>query len=397
MTNTIGENLIHRFQQVIQYKKLMIKLIILVTMLVFLITGITIFGCRGGTRNLGWSGLAIVDDTAFLGSTEGQMMALNIPGGNPIWEVTLETEETTGGLFGCAAAATPVPIYGTPVVDDDILYIGAYNGKIYAFRVGKDDPKWIFPRQGKLANIVGGPVLFDGKIYIGASDGYIYALDAAEGYEEWKFLTGNQIWATPTIVNDTLYIGSFDHKFYAININTHEAVWSPYETEGAIVTTPTVTDGTVYFGSFDRRIYALNTTTGTLKWKSSLAEKWFWAQPIVTGETVYAACLDGKLYVLDSENGSNLVDAIDLKDPISSSPVLIDDLIIIATENGTIWSINTATKQQKLLLDLEEKIHAPLTESNGIIYIHSQDEEGLYALNPRSGEILWSIPLTNEE
>jgi outer membrane protein assembly factor BamB len=397
LVNNFSKHLIRKFSQVIQNKKTIVKLIILLTMLAFLMTGITIFGCRGGTRNLGWSGLAITEDTMFLGSTQGQMLALSIPGGNSIWEVTLETEETTGGLFGCAAAAAPTPLYGTPIVDDDILYLGAYNGKIYAFRVGKDDPKWIFPRQGELANIVGGPVLFEGKIYIGVSDGYLYALDAAEGYEEWKFLTGNQIWATPAIVNDILYVGSFDHKLYAININTHDVIWAPYETEGAIVATPTVNDETVYFGSFDRRIYALDITTGTLKWKSSLAEKWFWAQAIVTEEAVYAACLDGKVYVLDSENGNDLVEAIDLGDPISSSPVMIDDLIIIATESGTIWSINTATKQQKLLLDLEEKIHAPLAESNGIIYIHSQDEEWLYALNPRSGEILWSIPLTNED
>ena len=355
-------------------------------LVVLLLTGVSILGCtRTGTEPKGWSGGAIANDALFLGSMEGKLVAVNILDGSRLWEVLLETEAPAGG-FGCAPASTAVAIYGSPAVDGDLVYVGGYNGKVYAYALNRDEPKWVYPRGGNLGGpIIGGIIVAQGKLYFGSADGKVYALETTEGYKEkgWPFEAGDKIWSTPATDVDTLYIGSFDKKLYALNIADGSKKWE-FETEGAIVSTPVVYNNTVFIGSFDRYLYALDAADSSLKWKF-MAENWFWAKPVVCNDTIYAACLDGKVYGLDVDSGDTRV-VFDLGSPISSSPVLVDDLLIVATQEGVVYALDTVNNEKWQLTDLEEKVRASLSASEGFIYIHTE-ADALYAVDIRSGAI----------
>jgi outer membrane protein assembly factor BamB len=53
-------------------------------------------------------------------------------------------------------------------------------------------------------------------------DGGIYLVDALTGATKWRVATGNICYTTPLIVDDTLFAGSGDQHFYAIDIPTGE-------------------------------------------------------------------------------------------------------------------------------------------------------------------------------
>ncbi len=384
---------------------------------ILLLGGLVFSGCAGartGAVPRGWSGGTIADGTLFVGSMEGKLVAANISDGSHRWPpVTLESPESPGGglLGGCAPASTAVAIYGSPAVAGDSVYVGGYNGIIYAFDFGRDEPRWVYPRQGNIGGpIVGGLVVAQGKVYFGSSDGNVYALDAADGYKEWVFQTGDKIWSTPAIDGDTLYIGSFDNKLYALSATDGSKKWE-FETEGAIAATPLVYNNTVYMGSFDRHLYAVDATDGSLKWKF-MAENWFWARPVIYNDIIYAGCLgrdkwlvrenEGKVYALDVESGDKVGELdyfVDLGSPISSSPVLVDGLLIVASEEGVVYAWDTGTNEQKWKnVDLKEegqKIYAPLCTGEGVVYIHTSKGK-LYALNAQSGAIRWSISLKGQ-
>ena len=257
--------------------------------------------------------------------------------------------------------------------------------------------RWVYPPEGNLQPIVGGVVAALGKVYFGGSDGKVYAWNADFATDDplWSSPTGDKIWSTPVIDGETLYISSFDKKLYALNAATGEKKWEPFETGGAIASAPAVYNNTVYFGSFDRYLYAVDAGDGSLKWKSEVeAGKWFWATPIIYNHTVYAPNLDGKIYVLDAESGRELIEAIDLGSPVSSVPVLVDGSIIVASEEGKIYAIKDNQKRE--LKDLETKIDAPLCASNGVVYVHTQQPDTLYALNAQTGVELWHVSLNSE-
>jgi len=375
-----------------------------VCLMTILVVGLTFFGCAGIRASPeGGSGGTIADGTLYIGSMAGKLVAVNTSDGSRLWAEPLKGTGSAGGL-GCAPASTMVAIYGSPAVDGNLVYVGGYNGKIYEFDSSTHLSKDRYPNDKSGGPIIGGPLVAAGKVYLGSSDGMVYALDAVSLDKVWEFPSEGEkigkIWSTPAIDGDTLYIGSFDKKLYAIDTATGKEKWEkPFETDGAIISTPLVYDNTVYIGSFDRHLYAVDATTGKPIWQfpandedKNRPSSWFWARPVAYNNIIYAACLDHKVYILNAKTGSEVVDTIDLGSPISSSPVLVDNKVIVATEEGKIYAIDTGNNQKSEFKNLAEKVYAPLCTSGGVIYIFSQNQN-LHALNATSGAELWSLPL----
>ncbi|MDP6043952.1 MAG: PQQ-binding-like beta-propeller repeat protein [Dehalococcoidales bacterium] len=373
-------------------KLLIGKVLLLLVMLLALVGGPALLGCTGvNTIPRGWSGGVIADDTIFLGSMEGKLVAIDVSSQERRWpDVPFEASKKATG-FGCAPDAGGVAIYGSPSLTEELVYIAAYHGKLYAINSETGALRWVYPREGELEPIVGGPVSVLGKVYIGSSDGKLYALDAATGDKGWEFETGGKIWSTPSVNGDTVYIGSFDKKLYALDTVDGRKKWE-FATEGAIVATPLVYDDTVYIGSFDRYLYALSEADGSLRWKFQ-AENWFWGRPLADGGVIYTASVDGRVYAFNAGNGDKIAE-FNLGSPVSSSPVLSEGSVMVASQAGRIYAVNSG-QQKKQLVDLEEEIYASLAASGGVVYVHT-DKDVLYAVDTRSGAIRWSLSLESE-
>ena len=377
---------------------------------ILLLVGLTLFGCGVSSSPQGGSGGTIADGTIYICPTlratstglscsaprlVGKLVAVKVSDGSLLWgEGEPLTAPTPSGGLGCAtSASSSAVIYGNPAVAGDLVYVADYNGKIYAISASTRLSKQAYLDNSNPQPIIGGLVVALGKVYLGCSDGKVYALDATSLEPAWPqpFVTGGKIWATPVIDGDTLYIGSFDKKLYAIDTQTGKAKWEkPFETEGAIIATAVVDNNTVYISSFDRNLYAVDANTGKPKWEKPFkAERWFWTKPIIANNTVYAPCLDGKVYILNAETGIEVANVIGMGSPISSSPVLVGNKVIVATEEGKIYVIDTGNNKKNELKNLAEKVYAPLSTSGGVIYVYTE-KQNLYALSVESGATLWS-------
>ncbi len=371
---------------------------ILPLLAILLSMAVILSGCYGRSQPKGWSGATVASDSTFVGSLDGRLVGFKADG-SLLW---LDEE---AGMLGTAEAK--VAIYGTPAVAADLVFIGGYNGKVYAFVLSTGALRWVYPREGTLDSIVGGVVASQGKVYLSTSGGTVYALDAATGDKLWSFETGDKIWSTPSISGDTLYVTSFDKKLYALNASNGSQKWD-FEIGATSITTPLVYENMVYIGSFDRHFYAVDVSTGSLRWQSEVeGGKWFWAKAVAQNNVIYAPNLDGKVYILSAEHGSEVASAVDLVSPISSDPVLVGDKVIIATEEGTVYSLDTTSYQKgQLIVDvrgeigdiaknIDRKIYAPLSADNGVIYIKAQtpSQDALYAVNVGTQETLWSRSL----
>jgi outer membrane protein assembly factor BamB len=233
--------------------------------------------------------------------------------------------------------------------------------------------------------------------------GIVYALDAETGDFIWECEIGEEIWSAPAVNADALYIGTFDGNLYAIDANTGETKWQqPFETDGPIVSTPLVDSGVVYAASFDRHIYALDAATGDLLWQfpaegegdGSQPQRWFWASPLMYEDKIYAPNMDGNVYVIDAASGG-LIAKVELGSAVSSAPVVASGRVFVATEEGDLFYIDTADNSRKELPPLDGKVTAPLTTDGSIVYIHSHDDETVYALDAATATTLWSVPISD--
>ncbi len=108
-------------------------------------------------------------------------------------------------------------------------------------------------------------------------------------YHRW------QVISSPAIGSDgTIYVGSEDHKLYAINPDG-SLKWS-YATDDVVDSSPAMgSDGTLYVGSGDGKLYAIN-PDGTLKWSYATAKAITSSPAIGSDGTLYVGSGDGKLY-----------------------------------------------------------------------------------------------------
>ena len=369
----------------------------LITTLVVIILAIGLLGlsCVRGITPVGWSGGTVANGILYVGANNGRLVTINLSDNSLLPAEPLKAQAQSG-LFGCSASSigcgggTPsVQIYGTPVVSDNLVYVAGYNGKIYAYNTSNLASRWVYPRDSYLQPFVGGMVIAQGKLFIGCADDKVLSLDAITGDKLAEYKTGDKIWGTPAVDNDTLYIGSFDKNLYALNVADLSLKWK-YKTEGSIISTPLLDNGTVYFGSFDKNLYAVNAANGTLKWKFA-GGKWFWAQPQIIDGTVYAGSLDGYVYAIKADTGVKITD-FNLGSPVASAPVIVGNYVVFASHKGLIFKIDTATREMKQIAALKYEVDGPLTADEGIIYVHPQVII-LERINVDTGAVLPDISL----
>ena len=105
-----------------------------------------------------------------------------------------------------------------------------------------------------------------------------------------------------------LYVGSQDHKFYALNASTGAEIWSRFFVNGYHTSSAAVADGVVYFGGGDGYIYALNAVDGAIMWSFRTNCNPF-SCPAVVGGVVYIGGMDassGQMYALNADTGAKI-------------------------------------------------------------------------------------------
>ena len=146
------------------------------------------------------------------------------------------------------------------------------------------------------------PAVVDGTVYVGSWDGYVYALDAATGQERWRFQTGDVVLSSPAVVNGKVYVGSFDGNLHALDAASGEERWR-FKTGRSVESSPCVADGSVFFTGNDGNTYALDAATGQERWRFKLGTDVIsTTSPAVADGVVYTGG-DDYFYALDAATG----------------------------------------------------------------------------------------------
>ncbi len=331
-------------------------------------------GCFGSSsRPLGWSGVTVSGANLYFGTHTGKLISLNKDTGAVQWQTDL------AGAQG---------VYGSPLVVGDTIYVSTYGGRVFAVNTS-GVLKWTSPTADEAkspAAIISGLAYSNGRLFFGSTDKNIYALDAGTGKQIWKFTTGDKVWASPVVEGGVVFVGAFDNTFYALSADDGHQLWK-FEAGGVFIASPVISGNNLIVGSLDRNVYALDKSTGVKVWQFT-GQKWFWASPTVVSGDVYAPNTDGKVYILNASTGDKISE-LDIDGSLASSPAVANDQIVVATESGVVSSISAVNQQVRQISDLQTTIRAPITAAGDIVYLHSQTNETVYALNPVAGTALW--------
>ncbi len=193
-------------------------------------TGIQIWNSSAGNSRV-ITAPAVAYGQIFVG-TDNRFVALNEASGSILWSFNTNGNNATSGA-----------------VASGIVYFGTGRGNVHAVNASTGVEIW---RYSVGSAVSSSPALALGSntLIVGANDGYIYALSMTDGALLWRYLTGAPVSSSPAVADNRVFVGSWDHRVYAVgalapalqaSIFPSETVLKP----GDISTlTITVTNGT---------------------------------------------------------------------------------------------------------------------------------------------------------
>gem|GEM_PF-1643173 len=205
----------------------------------------------------------------------------------------------------------------TPVIEGDNLYISIHgSGGGSGFRANLDpdtgEERWVYQNSGMTRY---GFAYADGKL-LGMSPhgstmhGRIFAARTDSSGMHWSYLTDGlyEFYQVPAVSGETVYAGSSDHKFYALELSDGSLKWS-FDAGEQIVCSPALENGMVFFTTQANEIYALSATDGTPLWSYSVsAAQWETFSPVVVHGTIYTVSYHDKLYAFYTNSTPEVTD-----------------------------------------------------------------------------------------
>ena len=326
------------------------------------------------------------------------------------------------GAVGCSAA--PSRGWSGPLVSDNVLYVGTFQGKIVALDLTtadfnerlapelKWDPKDVVGSLGgsnlscgRVNNpmaLYGTPAVANGRMYIAAYDGTVLWVEANGGtaVSDPRFDTGRAIVGSVAIADDTLFVGSSNGILYALDLNLNEK-WR-FSTDEEIYSTPVVKDGVVYIASADHNLYAIDAESGREIWRFKTKAA-VMSTPLVEYGRVYIGGCDHKFYAIKAASEEERVAAS------AGDPSSIRDYESVfegarnwfwtqaLAYNGQIWVGNLDHRIYVLNAEnVAEELHdpyktggivySPPVELSGVVLVGSQDGK-LYAIDPGKWDV----------
>lgn len=241
------------------------------------------------------SGAAVVDGVAYFGSTDGHLYALDVATGQDRWPPVA----TPGSVSRAVAAAAGVAYVGsggataadagtlgaydtatgsliwsaplepgnttTPTVVDGRVYVaggldstGAVKHQLYAFDTATHRSAWAAPFSAPTgATLLLGAVAH-GLVFVESYDGTLYVVDARTGALAWTA----PIHATQSpnggLVGNVFYATGDDRKVHAIDIESHDELWS-FGVNGT-PTAPAIVNGRVIVGTSLGKVVSISGT-----------------------------------------------------------------------------------------------------------------------------------------
>jgi len=226
-----------------------------------------------------------------------------------------------------------VIVDSSPAVAHGIVYVAGGN-QVYAFDATTGHPRWSSDLIGNYIQSPS-PAVANGVVYVGSAGngpgtGRVYALDATTGHARWSSdLIG--VNASPTVVNDLVYIVLENGGLAAFDAATGHTRWVTPATAGSTGSSPAVAHGIVYVAQ--GQVYAFDATTGHSRWSSDFNGAYAGGSPLVANGVVYVgSAKDNKVYALDATTGSTLWTSPPTGGQIFSTPVVANGVVYVSSD-----------------------------------------------------------------
>ncbi len=302
---------------------------------------------------------AVADSVAYIANSAGQLSAVDVRNGAPLW-----TWKLPSGMA----------MDGSPAVDPakGLVFAGASDGTLNAIRTTTGQLAW----TAQVGGNVSAPVFGGGTVYVTSSSGRVEALSEAAGRKRWSAVLPSAISAAPSLAGQTLVVGESNGAVVALDVGSGRTMWT-FRSGGAVSAPATIAGSTVYFGSADGSVYALNAGNGAKRWSLRTGGP-VRDTPAISNQGTPGGVLellvgsgDGNLYALRAANGSRIF-LVPFQHPITGVAA-VNGVVIIDTSSGLIGASRTYSPLHLWGFQTNAGITSPPAIVDGAVYVGAGD------------------------
>ena len=321
----------------------------------------------GNILNLDWtfntgeflkSSPVVSEDLAFVGSESGNIFAISVSQGKEKWKFK-----------------TTMEIEAPPLVHNGVVYIGSTDGFLYALDKNSGKLFWKYETGGEImgaANQADRPDSNDSVIIIGSYDNFVHCVNAETGEKIWKFETQNYVNGVPTIYNQKYVVfGGCDSVLYIVDLENGKLVRS-VEVEAPIAGSVSVSDGVGYVGNMERAVMAFDLKTGNVVWNYRHKNFPYFSSPAVTPDQVLIGGRDKGLHCINRISGKQTW-RFSARGRIDSSPVVCNDKVVFGSMDGKLYVISLKDGKEIINYELGEPISSTPAIFNDRILVGCED------------------------
>jgi len=275
-------------------------------------------------------------------------------------------------------------VASSPAVVNELVYIGARDGRVYCLELPTGVLRWRFKTQDRVES---SPAINGNILYVGSHDGRVYALDARSGAQIWTSNLKRPVRASCNFVDDLVVVGCWDGAVYGLDAQDGRQRWR-FDTEGEVYSSACVADHTAFVGSWDGRLYAIDCEDGTKRWDYATGGEISSSPAIAAdGDVVIVGSDDGAVYALGTRS-PELLWRYETKGAVRSSPAVADGAVYVGSLDGGLYALQLADGKLRWVYMTGEEIVSSAAVAGDFVFVGSRDG-ALYALSADKGERMW--------
>ncbi|MEQ8766573.1 MAG: PQQ-binding-like beta-propeller repeat protein [Planctomycetota bacterium] len=189
--------------------------------------------------------LAAYGDTAYFGTSRGDLVALDVSSGEERWRQRL--------------ASAPV---SEPVVEGQALFVRTRDGAVLELQAftGK------FMSRLYVGSGFSGELSVRGqKLFAAGEDGFLYAVDTLSGKVQWKHRLDDLVRERPIVQGGSIALAAHS-ELRKLNALTGSEHWR-FTASATITAGPIEAEGRIYIGDSEGSVYSIRSGDGHLDWR----------------------------------------------------------------------------------------------------------------------------------
>ncbi len=185
------------------------------------------------------------------------------------------------------------------VVTDKNIYVYDIYNKVYSINKRNGDILWVYNSDDEL---IGKPQVFYNYLILISNTGKVIVLDSESGKVEIIKDMHSDIVDRLVFAERCIIVTYKEGSIEAFDIYGNSTLWK-FSTDGLINVSPVLDKDTLFFGTWDDNFYALNVPDGSLKWISYVGSP-VTRRFLVFDKSIVLFLSDGELISLNRDSGN---------------------------------------------------------------------------------------------